>query len=217
MTQMPEPHSAPPPIPHRGVLPTVPQGGVWKPPKPPKPPIAPRQRTSALIAGGVSFVLIGGGATALSLYTIAAAAVLAFAGTWQLALGAADEFGETADLLVSRGALASGIFIVACGLGYGASLLILRAGRVHRTNLTTLLASGIALTAWSAIAGVFVAVYLAATTPSRPWDDTPDIANQFLRVFIFALAIIACAAVGAFSWWLSAHLLRPRSDQRPVR
>ncbi|WP_098406758.1 hypothetical protein [Paramicrobacterium agarici] len=164
----------------------------------------------------MSFVLIGGSTTLLILYAMSAAAVLAFAGTWQLVLGAGEDFGETVAALVMQGALYGGIFLVACGMGYGASLLILRAGRVYKPNITTLLGSGIALTAWSTFAGVFVMVYLAAAPPSQPWNRTTNAADQFLVVFIVALALISGIVVGALGWWLAAHLLRSRRAPRTV-
>lgn len=225
------PPSAPTPPSQRGApwlpppagarWPSSQQGGPWPPPQPirllPKPPLSPRQRTRTLVAGGIAFTLIGGGGSALALYLMAAAALAFFAGTWQLALGAGDEFGEMMGALVYGGALYSGIFCVTFGLGYGASLLILRSGGVHRPNSTTLLASLIALTAWSAVGGIFVMVYLMAAPKSQPWEETPAAAGSFLTVFICALALITCAAVGAVSWWLTAHLLRPRSVPPPGR
>lgn len=172
-----------------------------------KPPLVLRQRTCAQLAGGLSFLFIGAGVIVLVYTVMRLGMLLLFAGTWQLALGAGEELGETIDLVLGQGAVATFSCFLAFGLGHAASLLVLRVGNVHRLNLTTLLGSGIALVAWSAVAGLFVVTYFWGNG-HWPWLGSPDAASQFLTVLIIGMAIVSCALVGSLSWWLAAHVLR---------
>lgn len=187
---------------------------VWPPGRsvpqrmPPKLPLSQRQRLSAQLAGGATFLFIGGGVTVLVVTVFGVVLTLFYVGAWQLAVGAGEEFVETTETLLWHGTVVVGRCLLACGLGYGASLLALRLGRVRQTNLTTLLGAGIASVAWSIMAGIFAIAYFWIGNARLPLAGSPDAASQFQTVLIIGMAIASGVIVGSLSWWLAAHLLR---------
>jgi hypothetical protein len=194
--------------------------------QPPKPPLPRRARNGAWIAGAVSFSLLSLGWTLLF-----GAILLALIGgifLWVAQLirrGGPNDAGDEAflDFLSSFDVGAAVPFLVIAGV-VGLALMVLApflsrwilgAHQVTQPWAVTGAASGVAIVAGWIVGGVLGAVAQVVTSFAALAPDPIGTGIAWASVSGL-LAIVVTAAIGLFSWWWMAHLMRPRSEPLPT-
>lgn len=200
----------------------APTGYTGYAPRPPKPPLSARARRGSWFAGGVSFSVLSLGWTLL----LSALAVSLIGGllVWIAGLirvgGPNDaddrafaEFFESVDLgawlpLLIAGALVGLALMV---LAFFLSRWILTAHDVSQPWAVTWAAAGIAVAASWVLNTIFsIGLQFLATFASG--NPEPMAAGVGFAVAGVAVVILGTVAIGIFSWWWMAHVLRPRPE-----
>lgn len=185
-------------------------------PAPPRPPLTPRARRGAWIAGAVSFSVLSLGWTLLSGAVMVALVGGMILGIAQLiGRGGAGEAGFR-EFLGSFDLGQVGIWLVVggvVGLALMAAALfvsrgILGAHGVNQPWGVTWAGTGIAVVgSWliGTVGGFVVQVASWLTSDV----DLSGFAVAAAAILI-PIAVLGTAAIGWFSWWWMAHVLRPR-------
>ncbi|WP_022887582.1 hypothetical protein [Glaciibacter superstes] len=189
--------------------------------QPTRPPLTPKQRTGAMIAGGVGFVLVQIGLGLISLLLVVGfiAVVLgAIVAMTSNSGGVSRGFTEFADWLGSIDAVTVTVVVVVVAIvailalvfGILASRWILKAHRVNRPTAVTWSAVGISVVANWIVGGLGFG--FSGPMAGAFGNDVGYWVGGLLAIF----GIIVSVAVGVFTWWWMAHVYRAPAAQAPA-
>jgi len=195
---------------------------AWQPPAP-KPPLTAREKTGALVAGGVGYLLLSLGWVLFGIPL----AVLAFGAFFALIFGAIQRaagdqgplgFLEALDLnaWIVPLLLSSLVGLVIMAVSLIASRGILRSYGVTKPWAVTFAGAGIAIVG-SWIVSAVLTIPLQFSGVLSDGDNTGPVALVVGGLSLL-VSVVATAAIGAFAWWWMAHLMRPaaRTLQPPT-
>lgn len=195
--------------------------GAGQPYVPSRPSLTPKQRTGAMIAGGVGFVLVQIGLSLVGLLLVVGFIAVIFGAIAAIASAANDvdrgmiDFTEwlgsidpiTVTIVVVVAAI---IAIVALVFGILTSRWILKAHGVNRPTAVTWSAVGISVVANWIVGGLGFS--FSGPIASGFGSDV----GFWLGGLLAVLGLVASLAVGVFTWWWMAHVYRAQAVQAPA-
>lgn len=177
-----------------------------------RPPLAPRARNRAMLVGAIAYPVMSVG------MFIAFVDLFSLGTSGPEQLSPLDRFlplsAHGGALLVVIGFMVLSLILIGGGIGLSV-FMMKRRGSQNGAAVTFL---GILMGApvsyiTNAVPIVLYIVwvfYQATKIPHRlPLDG-------FVFFMLIAMAILVHAAIGMFSWWLAAHMMRPRPVWRPM-